>query len=267
MEGESFLEVKDVSFSYGKNDLLDDISLSLQNGCLGALLGPNGSGKSTLLKIISGYLQPTRGSVRIDGRDIHKVSHVERRNLVTYVGDAPWPSFDFTVEETVAMGRMAGRSFFGHLDQRDVQAINEAISTLNLEKLKGRTLTSLSSGEYQRVEIARAFCQDPKVLLLDEPTAHLDMAYELELMEIIKNLVRESGKTVLAVFHDINLALRYASNLFFLKNGKIAFTLTPNQVTSKVIEEVYEVQATVNTYPGINSSVVVPISSLTSRPA
>jgi len=252
---------KDISFSYRHRLVLQGVSLSLPKGSVGAVLGPNGAGKSTLLKVLSGYLFPTKGMVLIRGQDIHRVSHQERSSLVTYTGDSPRPSFDFTVEEAVMMGRMGRMKNVFKESAEDRRALEMALRILDLEELRERPVTSLSSGELQRVEMARALCQDPEVFLLDEPTAHLDMSFELDLMEIITRMAREKGKTILAVFHDLNLAMRYAQILFFLQGGRIAYSLRPSQVSPDVIEEVYGVKAGLFFNSDAGSWFVIPIES------
>lgn len=237
-------------------EVLGGVDFTAPRGQVTAVVGPNGSGKSTLLKVMSGYLRPQEGRVSVCGRDPFSLSHEERSALVAYCGDEPEPAFEFTVEETVRLGRVSRRS--GDPDALSRKAMAE-VGVLNL---RARPVTALSSGERQRVFLARALCQDPEVFLLDEPTAHLDMAYELQVMEMVARLAGERLKTVVAVHHDLNLALRYASVLFFLKEGRIRHRLTPDQVTPEIIAEVYGVKASVLAHPALGRPVVVPESPI-----
>lgn len=229
---------------------LRDVSLTVPSGAVAAVVGPNGSGKSTLLRTISAYLRPSAGTVLLNGLNPFSLTPSERSRLVTYCGDEPDPVFDFTVEETVEMGRLSGGAPFAEQAMRQVGVLG----------LRDRAITSLSSGERQRVYIARAICQDPDVLLLDEPTAHLDMAYELRVMDLVVRLARERSKTILAVVHDLNLALRYASVMLFMKDGAIVHVLEPAAVTAGVVREVYGVDVWLTVNPAIGCPVVLPVA-------
>lgn len=256
--------VAGLSFSYGRGTrrsdrgVLRDVSLSAPQGTVTAVVGPNGSGKSTLLKLISAYLRPAKGSIIVNRKNPFALSPAERARLVTYCGDDPEPAFEFTVEETVLMGRIAAPVSTTRGYEEDARAAARAMQEVGVYDLRDRTITSLSSGERQRVYIARAICQDPEVFLLDEPTAHLDMAYELQIMDLIVRMALDGGKTALAVVHDLNLALRYASRLFFLKDGVVECSMEPAQVTAEVIQDVYGVQAQVEMNAALGCPVVIP---------
>ena len=249
--------VTGLKFSYGTGvEVLRGVDFAAPRGQVTALVGPNGSGKSTLLKTISGYLKPKEGSVTVCGEDPFALPPEARSALIAYCGDEPEPAFDFTVEETVQLGRVSRKT-------GDVSAGSErAMTEVGVLDLRRRPITALSSGERQRAYLARALCQDPEVFLLDEPTSHLDMAYELQIMEIVARLARQKLKTVVSVHHDLNLALRYASTLFFLKDGVIRRQLEPWRVTAEVIADVYGVKAAVLRHPSLGCPVVVPESPL-----
>lgn len=242
MEAGLGIQLNDVGFAYGKDDILDGITLGIPRGTFAALLGPNGAGKSTLLKTISGYLKPQHGEVLLCNRAVHSLGDRERSRLVTYLAPDSRSSFEFTVEEAVLMGRIAHSGSILSQPPGDLQAAEKAMLATKIIHLRNRTVTSLSSGEQQRVQIARAICQDPAVFLLDEPTAHLDMNFELEIMEMVKRLAEE-GRTVFAIFHDVNLALRYASTILFMKQGRLVHSIHPEQVSSPIIEDVYGVKS------------------------
>ncbi|QUL98878.1 MAG: ABC transporter ATP-binding protein [Candidatus Fermentithermobacillus carboniphilus] len=260
------IRVKGVSFAYGRKLVLKNVSLDVPAGTVAALVGPNGAGKSTLLKVISGYLRPSEGEVLVSGKPVHRLSSRERSRLITYTGHEPRPSFEFTVEETVRMGRTPYvRSVFSE-SKEDLAAARAAMRAAFCEELANRAITSLSSGELQRVHVARAICQDPEVFLLDEPTAHLDLAFELLMMELVSRMAQERKKTVLAVFHDLNLAVRYASVLFFMKDGSLVHSLRPDQLSKEIIRDVYNVDADLVFHPATRSWRVVPVSAAV-RPA
>ncbi len=232
--------------------VLKGVDLVAERGSVTAVVGPNGSGKSTLLKVISAYLCPGEGRVQVRGMDPHTLTPLSRSRLVTYCGDEPEPAFEFTVEETVMLGRVALGPGEG-----DREVAERAMKEAGVFDLRSRAIASLSSGERQRAYIARAICQDPEVFLLDEPTAHLDMSYELHVMELVTRLAKERGKTVLAVLHDLNLALRFASKIYFMKDGAIAHAVMPDGVTPQIIRAVYGVESSIMRHPALGCPVVI----------
>ncbi len=254
--------LRDVTFAYGAEPILDRINLEISGGIFAALLGPNGAGKSTLLKTVSGYLKPQQGGVFVCNKAVHLLGDKERSRLVTYLAPDSRSSFEFTVEEAVMMGRLSyARSVLSE-SSGDRKAVQEAMVATGIGHLRERTVTSLSSGEQQRVQIARSICQDPAVFLLDEPTAHLDMSFELEVMDLVRKLAQEQGRTVLAIFHDVNLALRYASILFFMKAGKLVHVLEPEKLSSDIIQEVYGVTSHILEDAASGIRCVVPYSAI-----
>jgi len=217
-----------VSFSYGDREVLRDVSFEARRGRLLAIIGPNGAGKSTLLKCIAGILRP-RGEVRLDGIDLLTLSPKERARFVSYVPQASVPEFNFTIEEFVEMGTY----FTGG-------SVRDALQKVGFWERRNESVLSLSGGEYQLVLLARALAQGGRVLLLDEPTSHLDINHALMIMELLKELKEE--KIVVAVLHDLNLALRYADNLLILKNGEKFWEGSVGRLSPKILEEVYGVK-------------------------
>ncbi|MCD6523983.1 MAG: ABC transporter ATP-binding protein [Thermococcus sp.] len=217
-----------VSFSYGTKEVLRGVSFEARRGCLLAIIGPNGAGKSTLLKCIAGILRP-RGEVRLDGIDLLNLGPKERARFVSYVPQASVPEFNFTIEEFVEMGTY----FTGG-------SVRDALQKVGFWERRNESVLSLSGGEYQLVLLARALAQGGKVLLLDEPTSHLDINHALMIMELLKELREE--KIVVAVLHDLNLALRYADNLLILKNGEKFWEGSVGRLSPKILEEVYGVK-------------------------
>ncbi|ASJ02162.1 iron ABC transporter permease [Thermococcus profundus] len=217
-----------VSFSYNGEEILKDVSFGAHKGELLAIIGPNGAGKSTLLKCIAGILKP-EGRITLDGLDLLSMKPSERAKLVSYVPQTSFPEFSFTIEEFVEMG--------AYFTQGSVEV---ALKRVGLWERRNESVFALSGGEYQLVLIARALAQGGRVLLLDEPTSHLDVNNALEIMELLRELKDE--KVVIAVLHDLNLALRYADRLLVLRKGSKVWEGKASELDPKVLEEVYGVR-------------------------
>ncbi|NJF25263.1 ABC transporter ATP-binding protein [Thermococcus sp. Bubb.Bath] len=217
-----------VSFAYGDRRVLDNVRFEARRGELLAIIGPNGAGKSTLLKCIAGVLKP-EGKVLVDGIDVTSMKPMERARFVSYVPQSSLPEFNFTIEEFVEMG-----TYFTRGDTK------EALKRVGMWDRRKESILELSGGEYQLVLIARALAQGGKVLLLDEPTSHLDVNHALRVMELLKSLKGE--KIVVAVLHDLNLALRYADRVLILANGKTVWEGMREELTPIVLEKVYGVK-------------------------
>ena len=222
------LEVS-VSFSYGERQVLKGVEFSANKGELLAIIGPNGAGKSTLLKSMVGILRPT-GYVRLNGTNLLELPPRERAKLITYVPQSSYPEFAFTIEEFVELGTYATRGDVG-----------EALKKVGLWKRRREYITNLSGGEYQLALIARAIAQGSDVILLDEPTSHLDINHALQAMGLLRELSGE--KITIAVLHDLNLALRYADRLILLHRGEKRWEGKPEKLEPGVLEEVYGVKA------------------------
>jgi iron complex transport system ATP-binding protein len=240
--------VDDISSGYGgEEDILHDISFSLGEGEFLGIIGPNGSGKSTLLKSIAGILNLSKGIVKIDDLDVSKVSPKEMAKTLGVVPQETAISFDYSVFDIVMMGRHAYIGRFSRESANDVEIVNQAIDKCNLRHLAERSVNEISGGERQRVIIARALAQQPKVLLLDEATSHLDINHQMEILNLIKDL---SGVTKIGVFHDLNLASQYCDRLILLNHGKVCSSGPPNKViTQKNLSEFYGINAVVAVNP------------------
>ena len=231
-----------VSFSYGEKEVLKNVEFTAERGELLAIIGPNGAGKSTLLKAMVGILTPT-GKVRLDRRDLIRMKPRERAKLITYVPQSSFPEFAFTIEEFVEMGAYATRG--------DVES---ALKRVGLWGRRREPVTNLSGGEYQLALIARALAQGSEVILLDEPTSHLDINHALDVMELLRELREE--KIVIAVLHDLNLALRYADRLILLHRGEKRWEGRPGALEADVLEDVYGVKVRIETVDG--GRVIIP---------
>jgi iron complex transport system ATP-binding protein len=226
------LDVKDLSAGYEKGFVVHDVSLAVEPGEFVAVLGRNGSGKSTLIKAVQNLLGNVRGQVLCGGEDIFRMGPRRVAAKIAYVPQMAEPVFEYTVEEIVLMGRFARQGRFEKASSKAEAAVAEAILATGLGGLRDKKLSQLSGGERQRVFIARALAQDTPLLLLDEPSSHLDISYQVEVYGILKGLQRDEGKAVVAAEHNINLAAAYAERLVFLKDGAIAAEGTPGETVT-----------------------------------
>ncbi len=225
------LEVRGLHFGYEPDQpVLRGIDLELRPGQLCCVLGPNGSGKTTLLRCLLGQHAADAGEVRLDGRSVRELSAKERALALAYVPQLPSSAFSFTVRELVAMGRFAHQGALGLASNQDAQHVQHALERTGTLRFADRTLGELSGGEAQSVMIARALAQQPRVMLLDEPTSHLDLRNQLLVYGLVRDLTRERGMAALVVGHDVNLAARHADTLILLQNGTIVGDGEPARV-------------------------------------
>ena len=234
------LEVNDLSCGYGQQDVVKGVSFTLpENGRL-AILGPNGCGKTTLLRGMTGFL-PAAGSVALDGADLLKMPPRERGRAVAELPQVSTAWFAYTVLETVLMGRYAHLKpgLFSAPTRRDWEIAEDAIRRLGLWEERDRPLTQLSGGQLQRVLLARAFTQTPRVILLDEPTNHLDLKYQVELVEALKAWSSQPGHAALGVFHDLDLALDFASLVLLMDAGQTVYFGDANDLPPAALSRVF----------------------------
>lgn len=229
----SYLSVESVTCGYGARPVLQEFSLQVRRGEFLAIVGPNGSGKSTLVRTLCRALRPQSGRVLLDGANIHQMRARELARELAVVAQETAVEFDFTVEEVVALGRIPHLRPLRGETPHDHAVVARAMQMTNTHHLAGRLVTRLSGGERQRVMAARALAQEPSLLLLDEPTAHLDIAHQVELLDLTRRLNREEGLTVVAVLHDLNLAAQYADRLLMLKDGRRCAEGAPHDVLTE----------------------------------
>lgn len=244
------LELERIGFQYGEKRVLQDVTLSVEKGEFFGILGPNGSGKSTLLNLIDGIRLPCEGEIRLKGVAPGKMPRRDVARLVAVVPqEASWV-FPLTVEEVVLMGRTPHIGRLAFESERDLAVARSAMEATDLLPLAARLMETLSGGERQRVLIARALAQEPEVLLLDEPTASLDIAHQIRTFELIRALSRSAGLTVVAVTHDMNLASLYCDRIALLEEGRLCSLGCPGEViTESHIREVYGVDVVVDHHP------------------
>lgn len=247
---EPILQTRGLRAGYGEDEILHGLDLSLTSGEMVALLGPNGSGKSTLLRVLAGLLAPSAGQVLLDGRDLHSYDSRQRARLVGLVPQYATIPFAFSVLDIVAMGRHPYLGLLESPGTKDFDVINAALARTDCTGLRDRLVTELSGGELQRVIIARALTQEPRVLLLDEPTAHLDLRHQLDIARLLLQLNAEEGLTVLWVSHDLNLASEFCPRLLLLRNGSLVADGTPEEVvTAQTLREVYSLDLPITPNP------------------
>ena len=235
-------EVRDLHYSYSRSPvrILDGVSFQLEEGCFMAVLGKNGAGKSTLIRCLDGILKPQEGSVLLDGTDISRLHRREAAKQIAYVPQSAGEE-EFSVFDAVLLGRRPYIRW--DASARDREIVMETLQSLELEPLQLRPLRELSGGELQKVIIARALVQEPKVLLLDEPTSNLDPLNQHEVMRLLQQLVKERKISAISVMHDLNLAARWCDCFLFLKNGKVFSCGGAETLTGVAIEAVYGLKA------------------------
>ncbi len=217
----AILNVSNLSAGYGEGDVIRDIGLSLEKGEFACILGPNGSGKSTLVRAVQGLLGHVSGEVRVLGEDLFRLKRNRLARLIAFVPQMADPVFEFTVSELVAMGRYVHQRRLSGLSAADRRIIQEVLEMVEIAPLREKKIAHLSGGERQRALIARALAQDTPLLILDEPSSHLDLNFGLEVFAILSRLQKERAKTVLCTEHNINLVIPYVQKLLFIKNGRI----------------------------------------------
>ena len=245
----SVLKVDQLVCGYdSKKPVIKEVSFSVYDGEFVGIVGANGSGKTTLLRAIMGLLKLQSGSIVVSQ---HRIEHLDRKELARRIAFVPQlmePVEGFTVEDLVLLGRTPYLERFFFETKDDYEAVKWAIEELKIENLKGRPVTELSGGEFQRVAIARALAQEPKVMLLDEPTAHLDIRYQVKICKLLRKL--RAHRAVVATFHDLNLASRFCSRLVLLKRGELIAEGKPDEVvTPENIWKAYRIKVAVRKNP------------------
>jgi iron complex transport system ATP-binding protein len=242
------LEIQGVCAGYGGKTVLEDIRFTVPSGSITTLLGPNGCGKSTLLKVIGRTLKPFAGSVLLDGEPIGRRSTGELARVLAILPQLHHASGELSVEELTAFGRYPHRGFNPVLSPHDRATIDNALDMTRMTELRRRRISTLSGGERQRAWIAMTLAQEPKILLLDEPTTFLDICCQFEIIEMVRELNRKFGITVIMVLHDLNLAARCSNQLVLLKDRKVRYSGAPAEVmTAAVLRDVFEIEPEINT--------------------
>lgn len=254
--------IENLHFQYPKSNspAISNICLKIPSGKLLYLIGPNGSGKSTLLRCIGGIVPATSGNVMMGGISISAISRRERAHLIGFVPQQEIPVFAFKIRDVVVTGRVSHHSIFGIPSSDDYQKAEEAMQAVGIPHLSGRICTEISGGEWQLVMIARALAQDPRILLLDEPTSHLDLANQMKVMSVIEKLVRQ-GYTCILVSHNPDQVFLIDGMVAVMKKGEIIYSGHPSEViTTQVMKETYGIQVMVaGTEQGLQRGICVPL--------
>jgi len=244
------LLLKKVGFDYGDTFMLEDINLSIPEGSFLALIGPNGSGKTTLLQLMSGLLEPRSGQIALDGRPLDQLSRSQLARQMAVISSEQHFEFPFPVAEVVTMGRFPYLGRFEQLTRSDREIVDEALKWTKTLHLRDRPISQLSSGERQRVLIARAVAQKPSILMLDEPNVHLDLNHQIAIFRLLRRLNQESSVTVVVVLHDLTAAAVFCRTVALLCEGKLARTGPPQEViTTEILREVYRADIEVHPSP------------------
>ena len=247
---EPILSLKGVGFRYEKAWALRKVDLDLAPGEILGILGPNGSGKSTLLKLMDGLSRPQEGEILLNGVSLYSFRRSDIAKQIAMVVQESYFRFPFSVLEVVLMGRFPHLGRMQFEEEGDLKVAQRALKSTQTENLANRSIGELSGGEKQRVLIARALTQEPKVVLLDEPTSFLDLKYKGEIFKLITRLNREEGLSVVVVSHDLDLVAQYCHQVMMLKNGRPYVTGSPAEViTAENIKEVYECPVVVDQHP------------------
>ncbi|GJQ52043.1 MAG: ABC transporter ATPase [Anaerolineaceae bacterium] len=251
------LKIQNLFVSYGSRQILHNISVDVQSGEILALIGPNGAGKSTLIRAASGVI-PYAGHIRTNGDDFASLNPMRRAKYIATVPQAVSMPPAFTVWETVLLGRTPYLGFLGQPSQHDEEIARQSLQRVSALPFAERRVGELSGGEQQRVLLARALCQSTPILLLDEPTAHLDLQYQVGLLELTVELARKDNLAVLIALHDLNLAAQYADRIALMVAGKIEAMGTPKEVLQpELIAEAYHLPVQVVKHPFLDAPLVL----------
>jgi iron complex transport system ATP-binding protein len=259
-------QAKELVAGYDSRMILDRISLEITSNKISVLIGANGCGKSTLLKTLARLIKPASGEVLLDGRPIHSIPSKQLARVIGLLPQSPIVPVGITVADLVGRGRFPHQSIFGTWSRKDYEAVAEAMEIMKITELANRSIDELSGGQRQRVWIAMALAQQTDILFLDEPTTFLDITYQIEILDLLTDLNRKFGTTIVMVLHDINLAARYADCLFALREGKLIAEGKPSEViTGQLVKEVFGLDCSVIQDPVSHSPAVIPIGRYHAR--
>lgn len=262
------LQARDLQLAYGDNVVVDGLNLDVLDSTVTAVIGPNGCGKSTMLRALARLLPAKRGHVLLDGKRIDKLPTREVARILGVLPQAPIAPEGLTVADLIARGRHPHQAWYRQWSSDDEAAVAEALGWTGLTELAERTVDELSGGQRQRAWISMALAQGTDLLLLDEPTTFLDLAHQVDVLDLVERLNTEARRTVVMVLHDLNMAARYAQHLIAMRAGKIIAQGPPAEVlTEPLLREVFELDAQVLTDPVAGTPLIVPIGRRNRPPA
>lgn len=241
------INLKNIFVSYNEKSIIEDLSLEFVTGGITSIIGPNGSGKSTILKSMARILKDYKGAISLNSKDIKTMKGKEVARILALLSQENKSPEDLTVEDLVYYGRMPHKGLLKMKNQEDIEIIQWALSKMKLLEKSNKKLSELSGGERQRAWIAMALSQKPKLLLLDEPTTYLDLAHQFELLQLVRDLNKTEGITVIMVLHDLNQAAKFSDHVVVLRAGKIYAKGTPEEVFTEIMaEEVYNLKVSLS---------------------
>ncbi len=254
----SIINVNGIKVGYENNIVIEDLSLTIKKGTVTTIIGENGCGKSTLLKSIGRILKPKQGEIMVEEFNVHKTNTKKIAQIIGMLPQSPKAPNGLTVSEIVEYGRFPHKKSNGRLNKEDHEIVEWALEQTDLIEFKDRNIHSLSGGQRQRVWIAMVLAQQTEVILLDEPTTYLDMAYQLEVLQLVQTLNKEKQITVIMVLHDINQASRFSDEIVMLKKGTIVEQGAPSQVmTKEALKKVFNIDAHLMNLPDTDIPVCI----------
>ena len=252
------VECRNIQVGYGETVIINDMSLTLDKHQITSIIGPNGSGKSTVLKAITRLLNYQKGAISVDGRDLKAFTSKELARIFGVLSQKHSAPADFRVKELVSYGRMPYQKMLAGLTDRDCAVIDEAMQKTNTYHLRSKSIFECSGGEAQRVWIAMVLAQEPEILFLDEPTTYLDVSHQIEVMQLVRTLNRETGIGAVMVLHDLGQAMEISDRIVVIKDGTKYAEGTPEEViTPKMLKEVYSIDADVVRIPGRQKPIIL----------
>jgi iron complex transport system ATP-binding protein len=267
VNGHSIIKVEDVQFAYRDASVLSGVELEVFQGEMLGLVGPNGVGKSTLISVMNGVIRPQRGRVLLNGEDVNLLNPKERAVRVATVPQNPAVIRGFRALDIVMMGRNPHLGFLEWEGEKDLKVCRNVMELTGTWRFADRFITSLSGGERQRVFIARALAQEAQLLMLDEPTAHLDIGFQSEILDVIEEVRHDSGVTVITAMHDMTLAAQYCQRIALMSQGVVYSLGRPEEVlTPENVFEVFGVQVSLMKHPVHGTTVVLPVGRPIHKP-
>ncbi len=262
MNSEHTLETRHLTLGYGQTPVIEDLTVQIPTGLISSIIGANACGKSTLLRGLSRLLTPTVGEVLLDAAPLDTLRSIEVARVIGLLPQTPVAPDAITVGDLVGRGRYPHQGWFRRWTPADDEAVDRALAATGTSDLVDRPVAGLSGGQRQRVWIALALAQQTDILLLDEPITFLDVNYQIEILDLLLELNRLHGVTIVLVLHELNLAARYSDHLIAMKGGRIVTQGTPDEVvTAEIVEEVFSLRCDVVTDPHTGTPMVIPMSS------
>nr|WP_297763620.1 ABC transporter ATP-binding protein [uncultured Butyrivibrio sp.] len=254
---------ENISVGYEDRTIINDLDISIPEGKFSVIIGPNGCGKSTLLKSFARLLKPQKGNIMLDGKSIYEIPTLCLARQIGLLPQSPLVPGSITVADLVSRGRFPYQNFLGQLTKADYSAISAAMEAMGILDLADKPVESLSGGQRQRVWIALVLAQDTDILLLDEPTTYLDIAYQVEILDCLEKLNQIKKTTIVAILHDINLSIRYADHIFAMKGGKLIAEGAPRDIiTQDLMKKIYGLDCSIITDPETLEPYIIPRSSV-----